>query len=568
MLLLVVGLIVIVLVILVAVFLSVRSMRADESGDYQDRPARPDRAGNSRDDFAGAGRRGNSPQGEIRRPPLRRRQAGDDWAAGQEPGYGQTAAMAAQDYDSPRGYRGQDPDAGERELQPVPRRQAAVPAARPAGAAASRRFGSLARPRGHQHDEGAGTDRADWPASDWGGLSDEQYWAELSADKPLATTARSAQPGIDARPAAPARSGDAAAADGTGRRARRDSAAQFRLRPGSGVPQPQAAAEPWTPSVSTAGGSDTDPGISGRDSWQDTAGEGPATASWAAPGTDETSTWAAEDPLTSPSFSVPSTYSADSSSYPAPAWDSSYAGRTDDWACPSHEYPSGPLEPLPGPASSAAEPAGSWYPAPTLALDERSYAGPSGHAWDQGEVRHDQGSGPDSDPLSWQAPEPDYAAGTGYGDTAGYPPPDDRGTAPDGYGSGHGHDGYQQASQLPGTGDSYQLPGHGYDSDAGYGPGSGDAGSGPSAYEPLGTAYQLPDYSSAGPGYGPDGYEPGDGGYQQSPDRPGSTGYEPSAYDPGDPGYPQPGYGSAGGDYPLPDHGSGNGHYPGYNGRR
>ena len=42
---------------------------------------------------------------------------------------------------------------------------------------------------------GSGRDKsgADWLAGDWGGVSDEQYWAELSADKPLATTARSAQ---------------------------------------------------------------------------------------------------------------------------------------------------------------------------------------------------------------------------------------------------------------------------------------------------------------------------------------------------------------------------------------
>ena len=97
----------------------------------------------------------------------------------------------------------------------------------------------LPRPRGHQHDEdpgrrarpekradarrrqrqesgsrvtGSGRDKsgADSMAGDWGGVSDEQYWAELSADKPLATTARSAQAGGGAHPDAATGGGGAA----------------------------------------------------------------------------------------------------------------------------------------------------------------------------------------------------------------------------------------------------------------------------------------------------------------------------------------------------------------------
>jgi hypothetical protein len=33
-----------------------------------------------------------------------------------------------------------------------------------------------------------------WPAEEFGGVSDEQFWDDLAADKPLATTARTAQP--------------------------------------------------------------------------------------------------------------------------------------------------------------------------------------------------------------------------------------------------------------------------------------------------------------------------------------------------------------------------------------
>jgi hypothetical protein len=45
-------------------------------------------------------------------------------------------------------------------------------------------------------------DDDDWPSMEWDKLTDEQYWAQLSADKPLATTARSAQPASSPRPAA------------------------------------------------------------------------------------------------------------------------------------------------------------------------------------------------------------------------------------------------------------------------------------------------------------------------------------------------------------------------------
>ena len=87
------------------------------------------------------------------------------------------------------------------------------------------------RPSRSKHD-----DDDDWPSTEWDKLSDEQYWAELSADKPLATTARTAQSsrpaaakpsrGQPARPAAtPRPDRDRAAAD-PGRRRGRNRAGQ------------------------------------------------------------------------------------------------------------------------------------------------------------------------------------------------------------------------------------------------------------------------------------------------------------------------------------------------------
>ena len=662
MLLLVVGLVVIVLVILVVVFLSVRSMRADEGDDY---PARTGRAGNGRDDYgaADAARRG-----EIRRQPVRRRQAAES-QPGREPGYGQpdygqTRTRPAQDYDDPRGYRGHDLDSGQdldaSEPDLDPRRLAAASARAAGGAASQRRFGALPRPRGHQHDEesgldagpdarddsrraqrqesrlrppGNGRDRSgpDWPASDWGGVSDEQYWAELAADKPLATTARSAQPAIDPRQGA-------AAGDLTGRKGRRDAASgsprqeaaptmaaapttQFSLRSES-ESEAAASAEPWA-AVSTARGSDTDPSIGGTSGWPDTAaGDSPA-ASWAAPGaawapdtswtapdtswtapdtgarapdapdtswaapdtgarvpdapgTEDTQTWAGEDPLTSPSFSAPRTYSdhvPDSAGYDSAgygsagygsggdylasrAWPSdpgarpdgdSYGSPASDWSGSGHEYPSGALEPLPGLSASAAEPAGSWYSAPTPAADAQPYAEPSYPAWQQDEAPHGNGAGHDygtgPDQRDWQVGGPEYGAGTGY-ELPGY---------------GADHAAYGQDSHLPGSdGGGYPQAGHSAGGGTGYddpGPGWSGAGQPLPGHGPADAGYQQPGYGWA------EGGHPGEAGY----DQPGHAWDDTTGYGLGDSRYPTPGHsdGHGGG-----DQGPGYGHYSGYDGER
>jgi hypothetical protein len=42
--------------------------------------------------------------------------------------------------------------------------------------------------------KGSDVDQELWPAASFGGVSDEQFWDDLAADRPLATTARAAQP--------------------------------------------------------------------------------------------------------------------------------------------------------------------------------------------------------------------------------------------------------------------------------------------------------------------------------------------------------------------------------------
>jgi hypothetical protein len=47
--------------------------------------------------------------------------------------------------------------------------------------------------------KGSDVDEELWPTESFGGISDEQFWDDLAADKPLATTARTAQPETAAR---------------------------------------------------------------------------------------------------------------------------------------------------------------------------------------------------------------------------------------------------------------------------------------------------------------------------------------------------------------------------------
>jgi hypothetical protein len=47
--------------------------------------------------------------------------------------------------------------------------------------------------------KGSDVDEELWPAEAFGGVTDEQFWDDLASDKPLATTARTAQPGTAAR---------------------------------------------------------------------------------------------------------------------------------------------------------------------------------------------------------------------------------------------------------------------------------------------------------------------------------------------------------------------------------
>ena len=98
------------------------------------------------------------------------------------------------------------------------------------------------RPSRGKHD-----DDDDWPSTEWDKLSDEQYWAELSADKPLATTARTAQ--SSSAQASNAQSSSSAAAGPAAAR-----------RPGRRPPRPDRDRAAASRTARPAAGAGTGPG--------------------------------------------------------------------------------------------------------------------------------------------------------------------------------------------------------------------------------------------------------------------------------------------------------------------
>ncbi len=187
-----------------------------------------------------------------------------------------------------------------------------------------------------RHDD----DDDDWPSTEWDKLSDEQYWAELSADKPLATTARSAQPSAPAaatpaKPSrattpppesgrAPSRPQPAPGAEPTdpGRRRQPADRPGRPARPGSRQGPPRRA-----------DGADTDPGrpgladqpaaaaaterLPGRRPAPESAPAAPAPYLPAAP--EVAPARADDDPLTSPHFARGAGGADDSRSYRTPS---------------------------------------------------------------------------------------------------------------------------------------------------------------------------------------------------------------------------------------------------------
>src|SRR6266516_7496283 len=256
MILLVVGLVAVIVVVLIAVFLSIRRGRGDEDDEPDLRSSGRDRRRDQEERWqdrdtrvpvsSSRGGRGDYPGYSSRGPAGDRGPRGRDYDSAQRrPG------REASDYPSPRGRPTQEPAAarsavgasararGRYDTGPM-RRPAADdfpsadypsmdlgpaeryatgdqpsvessvagyqavddsrdrPDPRRTAAPAPASSKSRSRQRGKRDDDD------DWPSSEWDKLSDEQYWAELSADKPLSAMTRPSRPASNVAAKAPA----------------------------------------------------------------------------------------------------------------------------------------------------------------------------------------------------------------------------------------------------------------------------------------------------------------------------------------------------------------------------
>jgi hypothetical protein len=251
--------------------------------------------------------------------------------------------------------------------------------------------------------KGSDVDEELWPVAAFGGVSDEQFWDDMAADKPLATTARTAHPADTARPHPPRRGPlpDIRPGDDGGRRAAPEGPRtnpQPRLAPDDRTavqPAVTAAAQPVSatqPVSVTRPVSATQPVSAARpvSATQPVSVTRPVSA---APAADE-------DPLTSPAYSLRPKGRVDGRSYPAP-------GRTRDLGRDQYERPShggnGPGRPDPLRPGDAYGSTGS-YPAPGYPDPQRPYGGAP-------------------QPMS----TPPYGERYGYGNPAGSRGPADQG---------------------------------------------------------------------------------------------------------------------------------------------
>jgi hypothetical protein len=447
-----------------------------------------------------------------------------------------------------------DPDLADSDV--FPRVRADIP--RPASKAGKQRNQPKSRGKAsRKHDD----DENDWPSTEWDKLSDVEYWAELSADKPLATTARTAQPAGPAKPAAdtaraarPASGRPAAPPapvdypDGTvggGRPAQRRQSPPARpqsTRPPAGrEPGPQrSAAQPASAQPTDPRAADLAERLGARREQPDVTERIPVRDRQRRPATPPP--YADDDPLTSPSFSRASAPAGDSRSYRGQARSSNGSAPADGYPRTpgSGSYPSSLAEPAgyPAPASRRrdypAVPTAAGYPDPGDRTD------PLGDRTDPLGVRTDPHGGrpaasrPAGDSRRRAESAPPAAASNPYGsfvDSA--PPPSPRPASPSPAGSAPASTGPHyppaqppaSAAGYPGYGtgpstaypDPYGPPAGGYPS-AGAG---SDGGTGWYSAPPAPAPQPSGEYPYPGT---PSGY-PGGNGYlaQPSPAEYGST---------------------------------------------
>jgi hypothetical protein len=145
--------------------------------------------------------------------------------------------------------------------------------------------------------KGAEVDEELWPAETFGGVTDEQFWDDLAADKPLATTARTAQPDSGSR-----------------------------RRPTSAAPLPDVQASPPGPRSGRTAVQPAPIATGATYAARQPVGESRRLPPAAAGGLAGSGGTAYEDPLTSPAYSLRPKGAVDGRSYPSSRRSRDYSG--------------------------------------------------------------------------------------------------------------------------------------------------------------------------------------------------------------------------------------------------
>jgi hypothetical protein len=172
--------------------------------------------------------------------------------------------------------------------------------------------------------KGSDVDEELWPTEAFGGVSDEQFWNDMAADKPLATTARTAQPDSAARRRPPGGGPlpDLYPAEDRGRADGRRGTTE-----GAGThPQPRLGPDDRTAIQPVHVGTQQSPASSGATQPYPSATQPAATATQPVRATHQPAesrgrsrpaSSADEDPLTSPAYSLRPKGSVNGQSYPS-----------------------------------------------------------------------------------------------------------------------------------------------------------------------------------------------------------------------------------------------------------
>ena len=567
MILLVVGLVAVIVVVLIAVVLSIRlrrsdehdepdirshgrdQRRADEDERWRERDNRRAPSASARTATGGMdsrGRRGGHPEyaqrstagdrdraargrdydGPSRRP------ARADAAGYRKPAAARSrvpaSAQARGRYDTGPQRR---PAAGDTPSADYPSMDFGPPGAHPSGDHPSvdfpavdydamdypedrpkpRRKAASAKGKSRSRQRGKRADDDDWPSTEWDKLSDEQYWAELSADKPLAAMAKPSRPASTSGAKAPVNGSAKRAAEPPAAReprpartpappAREVPSRKERTEPREAVterlpvrtrqqpPAPAARREADTPLP----GAYTSEPRSARDTGPRPEQPRRGTATGPNPARDRDLARLAglasappripgaldDDPLTSPSFSLKADTAADSRSY---GGSRKHAKPSGQGAGPAHADGNGNGSyPTDGYASAGysyqaappAAPAEQWYSAPPAPAGAQTpaYGNPYQHsgpgvtgspAGGQAAPGH---GGYLADPLrvysppAYEAPRyADPASPAPYADGHAQHPYPDQAAYPDGYATG----GYRGGHEAGYAGDPYAAGGHG-----------------------------------------------------------------------------------------------------------